>query len=56
MVHLVHVLSLPDLASHVLASELTQLLIHSIPTRQVPGKGIVPCLWTSRRMSVISAI
>lgn len=49
---LVHMLSLPSLASHILATEL----IHGIPTRQVPGKCIFPCLWTGRRMSVISTI
>lgn len=56
VVHLVHVLSLPNLASLILATELTQLLIHGIPTRQVPGKGIFPCLWTGRMMSAIPTI
>lgn len=56
VVHLVHVLSLPNSASRVLATELTQLLIHGIPTRQVPGKGIFPWLRTGRRMNAISSI
>lgn len=56
VVHLVHVLSLPNSASRVLATELTQLLIHGIPTCQVPGKGIFPWLRTGRRMNAISSI